>query len=95
MNSASDFSADFMKYRGPSTSTNYPSYTTASDPLMEQPTSSWLHGNDFNSLAGDLFSSAPDDLSYGNLSGINLNLDQFKIVIKIKKENWIYFINSI
>ena len=44
---------------------------------MEQP-SSWLHGSDFNSLAGDLFTSKPQaDPSFGNLS---LNLDQIKIV---------------
>lgn len=46
----------------------------------EQPTS-WLHGNDFNSMAGDLFSSKNIGLggenSFGNLS---LNLDQIKIV---------------
>lgn len=47
---------------------------------IEQP-SSWLHGSDFNSMAGDLFSSnkaaAVNDPSFGNLS---LNLDQIKIV---------------
>lgn len=86
--SLNDFSNDFMKYRGPSATaanSNYPSYTT--DSLMEQPTSSWLHGSDFNSLAGDLFSSTTgtgiDDISYGNLSGMNLNLDQIKIVNQI------------
>ena len=46
----------------------------------EQP-SSWLHGNDFNSIAGDLFSSknigVGSENSFGNLS---LNLDQIKIV---------------
>jgi hypothetical protein len=45
----------------------------------EQP-SSWLHGTDFNSMAGDLFSSknlVGAESSFGNLS---LNLDQIKIV---------------
>lgn len=43
----------------------------------EQP-SSWLHGADFNSMAGDLFSSKNNnENSFGNLS---LNLDQIKIV---------------
>ena len=52
----------------------------------EQP-SSWLHGNDFNSIAGDLFSSknlgvgVGGENSFGNLS---LNLDQIKIVKQIE-----------
>lgn len=86
-----DFSSDFMKYRGPTSNTNvgssYPSYgefdfggKSAFEPSnytsnnLEQP-SSWLHGNDFNSMAGDLFSTKEN--SFGNLS---LNLDQIKIV---------------
>lgn len=74
---------DFFKYRGPSGSTYPTSYgdSGAFEPSlgMEQP-SSWLHGNDFNSMAGDLFSSKNGDNSYGNLGNLSLNLDQIKIV---------------
>lgn len=75
-------SDDFLKYRAPSNTQNtsnypfnYPSYSNE-----EQP-SSWLHGTDFNSMAGDLLtSSKPADFSYGNMSGIGqLNLDEIKI----------------
>lgn len=63
-------------------------YKSSNNPVLEQP-SSWLQGSDFNSMAGDLFTAKPahddympkaNDFSYANLSGINLNLDQIKIV---------------
>lgn len=82
-----DFSTDFMKYRGPTATTTMNSSTYPSYSDLEQP-SSWLRGTDFTSLAGDLFSSttaAPpkeNEISYGNLSNLNLNLDQIKIVKK-------------
>lgn len=53
--------------------------STSTSAYYEQP-SSWLHGTDFNSMAGDLFSSKnKNENSFGNLS---LNLDQIKIVKK-------------
>ena len=58
----------------------YPSYDEYSNfgAGMEQP-SSWLHASDFNSTAGDLFTTKTpqNEPSFGNLS---LNLDQIKIV---------------
>ena len=90
-------SDDFFKYRAPlnTATTGYPSYATDSDfngksafepslygatGNLEQP-SSWLNGNDFNSMAGELFTSKSGAVggenSFGNLS---LNLDQIKIV---------------
>lgn len=85
MNTATTTNNDFMKYRAPTNATTngnhnssvYPSYNSIE---IDQPTS-WLHGNDFNSLTEDLFPTGNgNDFSYGNLSGINLNLDQIKIV---------------
>lgn len=61
-------------------SSYYPSYEDYPNfgAGMEQP-SSWLHGADFNSTAGDLFTTSKqqNEPSFGNLS---LNLDQIKIV---------------
>ena len=88
-----DSANSFLKYRAPVASSTSTSFNPISDNFnnnynyndFEQP-SSWLHGTDFNSMAGDLFSTKSAASGNGvingqsDLSALNLNLDQIKIV---------------